>query len=302
MTGTVLACLLAVTTVSCSGDDTPPPPEPTPTASAAPPSYDATLEPAAAVLALVPDAVTTLTVTDYDEVRATLGLESLTGASPVAEQDAFWTQADAGSPLLSDGMLRPVEARLRAGYGLSQTDVAWEAHLFDDAGDEVGFAMSVREGVDPAAVQRAVSDGVGPLAGSTWRPDDRLVVRGTTDDGTDSWAADPDLVALVGLPANATYVARGCETRADVPADLEPLEQWSLQLEGTLATARLGPDRLDLFDRLRMATSFRPFRKAYEGGVADPLTGRLGFRMVDPPLAADQARRRRLPFAACAEG
>ena len=138
------------------------------------------------------------------------------------------------------------------------------------------------------------------LAGSTVRPDDLLVVKGVTDDGDASWAADPDTVALVGLPANATYVDRACETSGAGPAGLDELDQWSMQLEGTLATARLGPDRLDLFDRLRLATADQTFLRAYEGGVADPLTGRIGFRMADPALAADQARRQVLPFAVCA--
>ena len=36
------------------------------------------------------------------------------------------------------------------------------------------------------------------------------MTRGTTDDGEESWAADADARELVGQPANATYLARGC--------------------------------------------------------------------------------------------
>lgn len=299
----VVALGLSVSTAGalagCSGGPAPlvsletPAPEPTT------PTYDAALEPAAAVMALVPQQATRLRVTDLDAVRADLGVDLLTTARPVAEQDDFWARAAAGSPLLDDGLLRPVDDRLRAGYGLSQTDVSWEAHFTDDAGTELGWVLGLRPGVDAAAVQRAVDDGVGALAGSTWRPDDLLVVRGTTDDGAASWAADPDLLALVGLPAEATYVEQGCVADPGAPATLDEVDRWSVQLESTLVTARLGPDRTDLFDRLRLATSTPSFTAAYEGGVADPLTGRLGFRMADPPLAADQARRRVLPFASC---
>lgn len=295
----VLLTVLALFVTGCSGDPAPVP-APAPSAPPTVPAYDAGLEPAAGVLALVPDAAATLVVTDFDQVREEYAAEALTTASPVADQDAFWAGADAGSPLLSPGLLRPVDPRLRSGYGLSQTDVSWEAHFLDAAGTELGWVLAMRPGTDAAAVQRAVTDGVGPLAGSTWRPDDLLVVRGVSEDGTASWAADPDTAALVGLPANATYVDRSCVSGGPGAPGLDALDQWSLQLEGTLATARLGPDRLDLFERMRLATSSAPFVQAYEGGVADPLTGRIGFRMADPALAADQARARRLPFADCA--
>jgi hypothetical protein len=153
-------------------------------------------------------------------------------------------------------------------------------------------------------VQRAATDGVGPLAGATVRPEQRLVTSGTTDDGSASWAADPDLVALVGLGGAAWWVDRACvpgePDGASVPSDLEELGPWSVQLESALVTARLGTERSDLFERLRVSTAFAPFASILEGGVADPSTGRLGFRMSDPAAAADLVQRRRLPFAACA--
>ena len=78
----LLAALLLVS--GCSDDD----PEPAPVAAAstgtAASPYDATLEPSAAVLALVPEDAETLTVTDFDQVRLELGLGDLTDQSPAA--------------------------------------------------------------------------------------------------------------------------------------------------------------------------------------------------------------------------
>ncbi len=81
--------------------------------------------------------------------------------------------------------------------------------------------------------------------------------------------------------------------------DLDELGSWSIQFEGGLVTARLGEGRHDLFIRMRMATDDAAFAKAYSGGVADPLTGRIGYVMTDPAVAARQALRREVPFAAC---
>lgn len=296
--GVVLAAVALLLTGCSSG---PGPPAATPQPSVAPvaPSYDEGLEPAAGVLALVPEAAVTLTVTDFDTVREELGLESVTSASPVADQDAFLARADAESPLLAGGLLRPAQKLLRNQYGLSQTNVSWEAHFFDGAGTELGWVLALRPGTDPSLVQRAVTDGAGPLGGAAVLAGQLLVVKGTTDDGFASWAADPDTRALVGLPASATYLERACVPDDPVPIGLEALTQYSVQFESSLMTARLGADRLDLFERMRLAQALPAFSRAYEGGVADPLTGRIGFRMADPSAAADLALRGKLPFAAC---
>jgi hypothetical protein len=196
-------------------------------------------------------------------------------------------------------MLRPAEGRLRADYGLSQSDVAWEAHLLDETGTEVGWVLGVRSSTLPTSVQRAVTDGVGPLAGSTWRAADRIVVKGTTDDGSSSWAADPVTPTLVGPRATSTHLERGCLQGQPSGRTFEELTQWSVGFEDTLVTARLGLERLDLFDRMRQASADPTFAAAYEGGVSDPSTGRIGFRMTDPAQAARLALQGRLPFAAC---
>ena len=104
---------------------------------------------------------------------------------------------------------------------------------------------------------------------------------------------------MVGLPANATYLARGCNPEQGGVASTSS-SSYAIQFEGSLVTARLGEGRHDLFTRMRMAGAEPTFAQAYAGGVADPLTGRIGFVMTDPAAAARLALRARVPFAACA--
>jgi hypothetical protein len=103
----------------------------------------------------------------------------------------------------------------------------------------------------------------------------------------------------VGLPANSTYVSRAC-VPAGTGGDLDDLGMYSIQFEGSLATARLGADRQDLFARMRLGESEPTFAAAYDGGVADPLTGRIGYVMTDAAIAARLALEHHLPFATCA--
>lgn len=304
---TVLVAALAVT--GCSADEPDPVPapplgEPTETG---PTAYDIALASAPAVLALVPDDATTLSVTDFEQVRLVLGASLLTSESPAPERARFWRQAEAEAPLLSTGMLRPVEARLLRDYGFTQDDVEWEASFSGPDGE--GWVLSFRDDLDLDAVRRAVDDGVGPLAGADVDADNRLVSSGAAPGGESSWAADAELVSLVSqAEANATHVERECVT-LEVPygdeTELEPLAAWSLTFGGTLATARLGAARTDVFDRLRLADTLPDlepeFAAGFTDGVADPMGGRIGYVMPDPAAAAELTRERLLPFALCAD-
>ncbi len=64
---------------------------------------------------------------------------------------------------------------------------------------------------------------------------------------------------------------------------------------------RLGTDRQDLFERIALAADDKDVARVLEGGVADPASGRIGYRLVDPVGAAELTLRRALPFAACAD-
>jgi hypothetical protein len=292
------ALLGALLLSGCSDEKPEVQPASTPSAVSPAPSFDPGLEPAAAVLALVPEDAETLTVTDFDQVRAELGMDGLTGHSTPEEVATFWQRADQERPLLSNGMLRSDDARLSEKYGFTEVDVAWEAHFFDDAGQETGWVLTFRDGTDMAQVARAAEDASTPLHGSDVDAAALMVTRGTTADPADSWAADPELVALVGGPANATYVARHCISGA-LSADVDELGAYSVQFQGSLVTARLGEGRHDLFDRMRLGAGDPAFAATYTAGVADPTSGRIGYEMADPATAARLALQHDLPFATC---
>ncbi|MDN4161183.1 hypothetical protein [Nocardioides abyssi] len=302
----VAAVLLAGSLAACTDDAPEPAPALAPSASAVP-EFDVRDEAAAAALPLVPASATSLSVTDLERVRLQLGVPDLTGQAPATERDGFWARAERRAPLLTPGLLRPVDERLAAEYGFTQDDVRWEARF--DGPDGAGWVLSFRLGIDMAVVQRAVRDRVGVLAGAEVRPEDSLVVSGAAPDATRSWAAEPALLDLVGSPAEATYVERGCvEAPAGVDtARVDEIEAWSIALQGGLATAWLGPLRSDAFERLRLGETWpedgpgRAFSDGFRDGVADPSTGRVGYRLVDPVAGAALVRDRVAPYAACAD-
>ena len=293
----LLVCALAV---SGCGDDEPgqAPLAAAPSETQAP-AYDGRLPPATAVLSLVPQDAETLTVTDFDQVRLELGVGDLTDQSPAEDVAAFWQRAKAERPLLSPGMLRSADRQLATTYGVTQLDVAWEAHFYSADDQEAGWVLRFRDGTDMAGVVAATDDAAGPLSGGVVDAAEHLVSSGTADDPAQSWAADPGNRDLVGPPAISTYLSHAC-VPADTGGDVDDLGAYSMQFEGSLVTARLGADRQDLFTRMRLGKGEPAFAAAYDGGVADPLTGRIGFVMADPAAAAGLAIEHRLPFAACA--
>ncbi len=312
--GAALAGALLLT--ACSGD-----PEPVhqavPKPEVAVTEYDASKEPSAAVLALVPAAATTLEVTDFDQLRLVLGFSTLGEATPPPERERFWQRVPR-TAALSEGLLRPVDQRLRNQFGISQDDVAWEAAWSADGADR-GWVLAFHDDVPMAAIRRAVEAGVGPLAGAVVDDDRHLVTSAAPPAAADSWGADPALVALTGAEAVSTYVERGCtpfdtvfgagmeEQLAAAPAaalhGLDELDAWSVALGTELVTVQLGEGRSDAFDRVRLADVMPPtdpeFGLVMSRGVADPSTGRLGYVLADPPAAARLTRERHLPFTVC---
>ncbi len=158
--------------------------------------------------------------------------------------------------------------------------------------------LAFRDGTDMVAVQDAVDAGFAGLEGAEVDAERGLLSRGTTGAGEESWAADADVRELVGQPADATYVGRGC---VDQPTsgDLDDLEAYAIQFGGRLVTVRLGAGRTDLFERMRAGSADPAFAAVFDGGAADPLTGRIGYVMTDPAAAAALALGQDLPFAAC---
>jgi hypothetical protein len=279
-------------------------------------TYDGTLDPSKAVLPLVPADATTLKVTDFTQVRLTLGFGELDGTSPAADRDRFWRDLHT-TATLSTGLLRPVDDQLRKRFGFGADDVVWEATY--SGGGTDGWVLSFREDLAMGGVERAVRAGVGPLKGAVVDADDHLVTSAAAPAGDDSWGHDPELVALVGRPADATYLQRGCLSFDDVYGpgvedqlasgsqevvrELQPLDGFAIAFGGQLVTAQLGEERDDLFPRLRLAgvlpATTPDFGSAFERGVADPSTGRLGYQLGSPADAVRLTVEKRLPFAVC---
>jgi hypothetical protein len=265
--------LVAVVAVSgCGGHDTETSVRRSMSASpSVTPAYDAELPPVQAVLTLVPRAATTLTVTDFDQVRAQLG----------GVTRGFWKQAAKQAPLLTGGILRGTTGPV------TQDDIAWEAHY--SGGGTDGWVVAFHAGAD---LSRLPSQ----LAGGT--VDGQLVTSQTLPASDRRWT---DLSDLVGPEAEATYVERGCLAGDTGGQRVSPLTAYAVSFGAHLATAYLGPGRTDLFTRLRLGDAIPSFTADYTGGAADPSSGRIGFTMTHPADAAQQALRHKLPFAVCAE-
>ncbi|WP_148615458.1 hypothetical protein [Nocardioides rubriscoriae] len=279
------------------------------------PVYDPDLEPAAAVMAVVPAEATVLEVTDFDQVRLSLGFGELTSASDKGVRARFWRRADQRSPLLSRGMLRDQGYQQR--FGFTQDDVSWEAHFTGPAIE--GYVVKFRDDLDMSGVARAAQAADGPLAGATVVAAAHVAAVGATREPTESWAAEPELVDLVGQTSLSTYVARDClrveeAFGRDVTGELAPspaadlagldaLGAFSVGFGGTVVSVRLGPARDDVFDRARLAERLPAtdpdFGTGFTDPVADPVGGRIGFQLGDGPVAAALAHERQLPFAVC---
>lgn len=311
----LLFALLAVVLVGCSEEPEPfYPPDPNATAPIT--AYDPELEPSAGVLPLIPGEATQLRVTDFDQLRLTLGFGALDGSSAEQQRARFWRQVG-GTAALSAGLLRPVDDQLRDRFSIGQDDVAWEAHY---SGDDVdGWVIGFHTDLQTRRIRRAISAGVGPLDGAVLAADHNIVSSAEAPGFENSWANDPDLPAVAGREANATWIQRGCvevdeiygagtteqlggQTQRDV-ANLRELTAFSVSFGSELVTVQLGEGRPDAFLRLRLASHLPelepPFGRVFSGGVASPSDGTLGYRLNRPRLAATWVAEGRIPFAAC---
>ncbi len=317
----VLVALVPLLLAGC-GDD--PVPEPTPLASLTPtttvhPEYDPARQPSAAVLGFVPSTATTLTVTNFDEVRVQLGLPDLTSDDLMSDRTEFWTRAETEAALLTVGMLRPVNSELMLDYGFTQDDVDWEAHFTGPSGN--GYVLAFRPDQDMESVEAAVEAGVGPLDGGEVLAEDHLVVSGTAEEGEQVWANEPALDGLFGHAAASTYARRGCipvheALGPDADAEdlaavqqahplsvLDDLPAFVVDFGDHLATVRMGESRDDLFARLDIGRDWptADFGQEFRDPVGDPTTGRIGYGVLRPPRAAALTLLEELPFGICNE-
>lgn len=313
--------LVTVTAVSgLLGCQAEPAEAPRPAAAIAPepaPAYAAKVEPAEAVLSLVPQTADVLTVTDWDLVRAQLGVPDLTSEGLMTDRIGFWERTKTEAALLTDGLLREDNSRFELDYGFTQDDVDWEARWTGEHGR--GFVLALRPDLDLAGVRRAISDRIGPLEGAELRAEDHLVVLGSAD--ADVWGNEDGWAPLVDEPATATYLHRGCiplkealgpdadvEDQAALLAEhpvttLEELPGFAVAFDDHAATVWVEPGRNDLFERMRIGEDWpvAGFASTYVNGAADPSSGRVGYSLARPPAAAALALLGELPFAICPE-
>jgi hypothetical protein len=289
-----LAVGLTLVLVGCGDDSKPKKPEASATEETYP-VYAATMDPAAAAMTFVPADATTLAVTDYDEVKSLFGLDDVTSRSNPADQGDLWSRADKEAAQVSGGLLRGVDQRLRDDYAWGAADVIWEAR-FTGGGNE-GFVIKVADRVKPG---QAIKAGVGPLKGAKFDPKTHLITKNTATPGAENWASQESLIAVAGGPATSTYVVRGCAKGGpEEKTRLAPVEAYSVEFGGGLATLRLGEDRDDLFYRLKLGDQAAAYKKVFTNGVADPSTGRIGFRVTNPVTAATLVTSEPVPFAVC---
>lgn len=308
------------------GDD----PEPTPQALAETPEptvpaygTDDTLPAGEAALALVPADATLVTVTDFDASRRALGVPELTSEDLVRDRTDYWERARRESVLLAAGMLHEHDSELLLDHGFTSDDVDWEAHFLTPDGP--GWVLALRPDLDMALVAGAVDAKVAGLGGAEVDRARHLVSVGAAAGDEETWAERPGIVDLTSSGATeATYYRAGCVPLAQVlgpdadvtdldalvarhdPTDLDPLETFAVGFADGIATARLGVDRPDLFDRAALAEDVPTvgpvgFGDAFTRPVVDPSTGRIGWTVRDPGAAAGLVLTDVLPFAVCPE-
>jgi hypothetical protein len=290
----VLVVGLALALVGCGDDSEPKKPEAAASEDTYP-VYAATMDPVEAAMTLVPEGAQTLAVTDYDEVKSLFGFDDITSRSSPADQNDLWNRADKEAAQVSGGLLRGVDQRLRDTYKWGAADVVWEARF--TGGGKDGYVIKVADRVKPG---QAIKAGVGPLKGAKFDPETHLITKNTAAPDAENWAAQEVMVAVAGGPATSTYVVKGCaEGGPKEKTRLAPVEAYSVEFGGGLATLRLGEDRDDLFVRLKLADRVPAYKKVFTNGVADPATGRIGFRVTSPVTAATLVTSEPVPFAVC---
>lgn len=286
----LIAGLVVLLTAGCGGHQAAPPePGPSSPSATTTAAFDASLPPARAVLSLVPEDATTLSVTDFDQVRSQYGVEP--------GDSGYWKQAVKHSPLLTTNLLRPVADRL---HGFTAADVTFEAQYSGGASGD-GWILGFSQVTDMSAVQKAIDAKIGPLTGATVDAADHLATSARLEPGASTWSQVKGLADLIAPVSESTYVDRECLAGDTGGQRLQPLSAYAVSFGQTLATAYLGPGRDDLFTRMRLGDRVPAFAADFTHGAADPSTGRIGYTMTDPVDAAQQALRHKLPFAICAD-
>jgi len=308
-----LAALLALSSVAgCGGDD------PVITSTTVSPTAKPELPengPLSA-LTLVPQSATTLTLTDWDAIRARFGVPEMTSDDLMSDRMVFWEQVDTEAVLLAEGQLRADNSTYELDYGFTQDDVDWEAHFTGPAG--AGWVLGLRPDLPLDGVRDAIDHG--PLTGAAL--EGHLVIDGEAADGEETWADDATWIGLTDPAAESAYFSRGCVDLADALGpdatvddqagvqekhhveNFSELTAWTIAYADGVATARLGPERGDLIERAHLGddwptTGSIGFADGFTDMVDDPISGRIGYHVVHPHAAATLTLAEELPFAVC---
>ena len=264
-------------------------------------------------LDLIPESATVATLTDFDQIRVRFGVPDLTSADLMTDRIAFWKQVDQDAVMLTDGVFRAENSLWELDYGFTEDDVDWEIHFTGPEGS--GYAVGLRPDLDLDGVRAAMD--TPQLNGVLLNG--HVLEKGTSYAG--SWADDDRWGHLARHGLESAYLRKGCVPVADAlgdaavddPAyrhvletapDFDPLDAWSVSFGDGLVTVLLGPGRDDVILRTDLgeewpATGPVRFADGFTQPLNDPVTGRIGYQVVDPQAAATLTLGEELPFAIC---
>ena len=282
-------------------------------------------------LLATPAQATHLTVTDFDAIRARLGVPELSSEDIMTDRLEFWRAAEGSSVLLTDGLLRAENSRYDLTYDFTQDDVDAEAHWAGPDGG--GFVLALRPDLDLDLVATAIDDDAPGLGGAMLDRATATVLEGAPSG--EVWASDPALAAVGDIAAESLIVRQGCVPFVDalgVDATVEDQEkvldahdiEQLLEVEAVAvaftdqrATIRLAypvdTDQAaiegDLAARLALAedwptTETIGFSDGFGNGSATGVEGAIGeleYAVTNPVAAANLALADLVPLGVCTD-
>lgn len=284
-------------------------------------------------LLAAPVEATHVTITDYDAIRARLGVPDLSSQDIMTDRLEFWRAAEASSVLLTDGLLREENSRYDLTYDFTQDDV--DAEVRWTGPQASGFLLALRPDLDLDLVQAAIDDEAPGLEGALL---DRATSSVRTDGGDGAvWATSSSsaVTDVADVAAESVLVRNGCVPFADalgVDATIEDQEAVlaahdveglldvqavAIAFAGQTATVRLAyPDGAgeaemeeDLAARLALAqdwpaTETIGFADGFGQGSVTGTDGRVGelsYAVTNPGAAANLALADLVPLGVCTD-
>lgn len=331
---TVVAfAVLASSAAGCSRVEAPAEPSaPDPATSAAPdPGSEAGIPAYGMALLATPAEATHLTVTDFDAIRARLGVPDLTSADIMTDRLEFWRAAEASSVLLTDGLLRAENSRYDLTYDFTQDDVDAESHW--SGGGNRGWLLELRPDLDLDLVATAIQDDAPGVGTARLDRATATVLAGASRD--EVWASNPALAEVGDVEAESILVRNGCVPFNDalgVDATLEhqeavlathdvaglvEVEASAIAFTGMTATVRLaypagtGAEAIEADLRARLAlsqdwptTETIGFSDGFGSGSVTGVEGTIGelqYAVTNPGAAANLALADLVPLGVCTQ-